>query len=173
MLASFRTCGAEDAVLISRIHAASWRASYRDIIAAHYLDRLPEEYWVPTVRSWLQDGRFSGLFVLEGDKPVGCCIYGRGRDESHDTWGEIVSLYMLPEAARKGLGGALLVECLAQLRLEGYTRFYLWAFDGNVAADRFYHKHGFRISGESVSYSIGSAPVRELRYVKVEDQSST
>lgn len=173
MLAVFRTCEANDAGLISHIFAASWKASYHGFIAEHYLNRLPDEYGVPTVRSWLQDGRFSGLFVLDGERPVGCCIYGRGRDESHDTWGEIVSLYMLPEAARKGLGGTLLEECLAQMRLEGYTRFYLWAFDGNTPADAFYHKHGFRISGESVSYSIGGAPVRELRYVKVEDQAFT
>ena len=90
--------------------------------------------------------------------------------------GSVISatlLYMLPEASRKGFGGALLEECLCRMRQEGYTRFYLWAFDGNEAADRFYQKHGFRVSGESVSYSIGGAPVRELRYVKVEDQPST
>ena len=172
-MAVFRTCDAEDAGLISHINATSWRKSYRGLIAQHYLDRLPNEYWVPSIRSWLLDGRFEGLLVLDGKQPVGCCIYGRGRDESHDTWGEIVSLYMLPEASRKGFGGALLEECLRRMRQEGYTRFYLWAIDANEAADRFYHKHGFRISGDSVNYSIGGSPVRDLRYVKVEDQTST
>lgn len=172
-MASFRKCEAEDAGLISHINATSWRKSYRGIIAQHYLDRLPDEYWVPSIRSWLQDGRFEGVLVYDGKHPVGCCIYGRGRDESHDTWGEIVSLYMLPEASRKGLGGQLLAYCMDQMRREGYTRFYLWAIDGNKAAEQFYEKHGFHVSTDSVSYSIGSAPVRDLRYVKVEDQTTT
>ena len=172
-MAVFRACEAADAGLISHINATSWRKSYRGIIPQHYLDRLPDEYWVPSIRSWLSDGRFEGLLIYQGKHPVGCCIYGRGRDESHDTWGEIVSLYMLPEAMRQGLGGELLEECLARMRQEGYTRFYLWAIDGNAPADAFYRKHGFRVSGDSVSYAIGGAPVRDLRYVKVEDQPST
>ena len=32
--------------------------------------------------------------VYDDDKPVGCCIYGRGRDEDYGDWCEIVSLYL-------------------------------------------------------------------------------
>ena len=173
MLADFRLCSADDAGLISQIYAASWRGSYTGLIPQHYLDRLPDGYWAPSVRSWLSDGRFEGKLVMADDLPAGCCIYGRGRDESHADWGEIVSLYMLPEFARQGLGGALLESCLADMRREGYTRFYLWCIDGNTAADRFYVSHGFRVTGDSVRYAIGGAAVRDIRYVKVEDQTST
>ena len=45
--------------------------------------------------------------VYDDDKPVGCCIYGRGRDEDYGDWCEIVSLYLLPDTMRQGIGGKL------------------------------------------------------------------
>lgn len=169
-MATFRAAEAADAGLISHIYATSWRKAYRGLIAQDYLDRLPDEYWVPSVSAWLSSGRFSGALIYEGKQPVGCCIYGRGRDEDHSGWGEIVSLYLLPEHTRKGLGAQLLEHCLALLRQEGYTRFYLWAIEGNGSADAFYTKHGFRVTGDHVDYQIGGQGVRDRRYVRVEDK---
>ena len=80
---TFRDATADQAGLISHIYATSWRKTYRGHIAQHYLDRLPDEYWVPSIRSWLSSGQLYGLMVYDDDKPVGCCIYGRGRDEDY------------------------------------------------------------------------------------------
>lgn len=167
---SFREALAQDASLISHIYATSWRKAYRGLIAQSYLDRLPDDYWVPSIRSWLESGRLSGLLIYDEKRPVGCAIYGRGRDEDHGDWGEIVSFYLLPDATRRGLGTALAQEVLRCLREEGFTRFYLWAIDGNTGADAFYRKQGFRVTSDHISYSIGGQTVRDLRYVRVEDQ---
>ena len=43
---TFRDATADQAGLISHIYATSWRKTYRGHIAQHYLDRLPDEYWV-------------------------------------------------------------------------------------------------------------------------------
>ena len=59
----FREATAEDAGLISHIYASSWRKSYRDLISADYLERLPDEYWVPSMRSWLDSGRLEALMI--------------------------------------------------------------------------------------------------------------
>ena len=98
---TFRDATADQAGLISHIYATSWRKTYRGHIAQHYLDRLPDEYWVPSIRSWLSSGQLYGLMVYDDDKPVGCCIYGRGRDEDYGDWCEIVSLYLLPDTMRQ------------------------------------------------------------------------
>ena len=45
----FREATAQDAGLISHIYATSWRRAYRGLIAQDYLDRLPEDYWVPSI----------------------------------------------------------------------------------------------------------------------------
>lgn len=170
-MVSFRDAAAQDASLISHIYATSWRKAYRGLISQDYLDRLPDDYWVSSVRAWLSSDRFSGLIILDDKRPVGCAIYGRGRDEDHGDWGEIVSVYLLPDVTRRGLGTALMQETLRRMRDDGFTRFYLWAIDGNAAADAFYRGLGFKVTGDHINYSIGGQNVRDIRYVKVEDQT--
>lgn len=165
-MTTIREATAADAGLISHIHATSWRKGYRGLISADYLDRLPDNYWVPSVQAWLSSGQLYGLLILEDGKPVGACLYGRGRDEAYADWGEIVSLYLLPEATRRGLGGQLLEEALRLMREDGYERFYLWAIEGNAAAEAFYRKHGFRPTEEQVCYQIGGQDVVDVRYIR-------
>lgn len=161
---TFRDATAEDAGLISHIHSTSWRKTYRGLIPEDYLKRLPNDYWVPSVRSWLGSGQLYGLIALQDGRPVGCAIYGRGRDAQYDGWGEIVSLYLLPDCMRRGVGSALLDECLRLLREDGYDRCYLWAIEGNAIADSFYRKHGFIRTGERIPYRIGGQDVADVRY---------
>lgn len=160
----YRDATPEDALAISRVFAASWRDAYQGIVPQHYLDRLPDEYWLPSVRAWLQSGCLSALLACEDEQPVGCIIYGRGRDEEYADWGEIVSLYLLPAWKRRGIGTELVSYALDALRLEGYTKFYLWAIDGNHAADNFYRKLGFQRTSKTVSYKIGGGDVCDVRY---------
>ena len=91
-----REAVAQDAPLISQMIAGSWRGAYQDILDPTYLSRLPEEYWLPSMRSWLESGRMYGYIAEEDGLPVGCVSYGRGRDEAHADWGEIGSLYGRP-----------------------------------------------------------------------------
>ncbi len=163
----FRLADSADATLISHIHATSWRKAYKGLVPQHFLDRLPNEYWVPSVRSWLDSERFSCLIIYEDKMPLGVCIFGRSRDERHADWGEIVSLYMLPEAFCRGLGGMLLEEALRCMQGEGYTRFCLWTLENNMPADRFYRKHGFHPTTDSEEFPLGGAMMRERRYVRI------
>ena len=119
---------------------------------------------MPSVRSWLGSGQLYGLIAMQDGRPVGCAIYGRGRDAQYDGWGEIVSLYLLPDCMRRGVGSALLDECLQLLREDGYDRCYLWAIEGNAIADSFYRKHGFIRTGERIPYRIGGQDVADVRY---------
>lgn len=162
---TFRDADAGDAGLISHIYSTSWRKSYRGLISDDYLKRLPDEYWVPSVRSWLESGQLYGMLVYEDGRPVGCAIYGRGRDAGYEDWCEIVSLYLLPDSLRHGVGSALLQEVLRVMREDGYRRFYLWAIDGNQMADSFYRKHGFLRTQERVPYRIGGEDVADVRYI--------
>ena len=161
-----REANAADAPLISRIIASSWRSAYQGLIDPVYLSRLPEEYWLPSMRTWLSSGRMYGCIAEMDGTPVGCVIYGRGRDESHADWGEIVSLYLLPEAMGQGVGHALLTAALDALQADGYGRVYLWCIEGNARADRFYQRHGFRRDGGRVQYRISSGEVADVRFIR-------
>jgi len=167
-LLTFRDATALDAQLISRMYAQSWRGAYRGLIAQNYLDRLPDDNWVTAVRTWVGSGRLMGKLLCLDDAPVGCAIYGRGRDATHADWGEIVAFYLLPEHTRKGYGSALFTCVMDELRQEGYTRFYLWCLAGNTAGDAFYRRHGFRPTTDHVFFPLGGQSVRDVRYVLVE-----
>lgn len=163
-----REATAADAGLISRIIAATWREAYQGLIDDAYLARLPEEYWLPSLRTWLDSGRMYG-FIAEADGfPVGAVIYGRGRDSGFVDWGEIASLYVLPEASGRGIGSSLLAAAMQALREEGYTRFYLWAIEGNHRANRFYRSRGFSVTQDQEHYRIGGQAVTDLRYAREE-----
>lgn len=160
-----REATAQDALQISRIIAHSWRGAYQELIDPVYLSRLPEEYWLPAMRGWLASGRLYGCIAEEDGEPVGSVIYGRGRDEDHADWGEIVSLYVLPEHMGSGLGSSLLRSAMNALLDEGYDRVYLWCIAGNDRAEAFYQRHGFRPTDERVEYRIGSGDVTDIRFV--------
>lgn len=161
-----REATAEDALLISQIIAESWRSAYRGLIDPVYLSRLPEAYWLPSMRAWLGSGRMYGYVAEMSGHAVGSVIYGRGRDEDHADWGEIVSLYLLPEAEGQGIGHALLTAALDALQADGYDRVYLWSIAGNEHAEQFYHRHGFVRSGDRVRYKIGSGEVTDVRLIR-------
>ncbi len=160
-----REAAAEDAALISRIIAASWRGAYQDLIDPVYLTRLPEEYWLPSMRSWLASGRMYGYIAEEDGQAVGCVVFGRGRDETHADWGEIVSLYVLPDNMRRGVGSQLLTAAVDALHEDGYKQVYLWAIDGNTHADTFYRQRGFVRTDEQESYKIGQKQMTDIRYI--------
>ena len=161
-----REATAQDALLISQIIARSWRGAYQNLIDPVYLSRLPEEYWLPAMRGWLGSGRLYGFIAEDNDEAVGCVIYGRGRDEDHADWGEIVSLYVLPDEMHRGVGSALLDAALEALQTDGYSKVYLWCISGNHQAEAFYQHHGFTMTEDRVDYRIGSGDVTDVRFVR-------
>jgi len=59
--------------------------------------------------------------------------------------GRILTLDVLPEARRFGLGSRLMLECEARVRQRGCTEMFLETAVDNEAALKLYHKHGYRI----------------------------
>lgn len=79
-----------------------------------------------------------GFFVAEADgKVVGYVIAS-----SHD--GEIVSISVLPEFRRRGIGRRLMEEAMEYLEEKGVRRIELIVGVGNVEAIRFYEGLGFK-----------------------------
>ena len=164
-MVTLREATSEDALLISRINAASWRYTYQGVIDPEYLRRLPDDYWLPTTRAWLESGRMYAYIAEKNGVPAGCVVYGRGRDEDHADWGEIVSLYVLPEQMHQGVGSSLLEAALSSLRIDGYDRVYLWAIAEYTSGLHFYQQHGFRATGERIAYKLGISDVNDVRLI--------
>ena len=160
-----RAAGPADAPELSRVHAESWRAAYPGMVPQGYLDELREDHWVEAFTDWLSTGRMKALMLLEDGRAVGASVYGPAREEALAGWGEVVTLYLLPEAFGRGLGGALLQSVLEDLRREGFSSAFLWALRENLRARRFYEKQGFAPTGDVLACEVGGETLTDLRYV--------
>ena len=150
----------DDFFAVSRVYEESWREAYRGLLPQEYLDSIPLGKWVPYLE---QAGRES-LLLLEEEKIVGTASCCASRTPELAGWGEIVSLYLLPEYWGNGWGKALLTAAVEQLESMGYQDFFLWVLEGNQRARAFYEHMGFRPSGAYEEDEIGGMPVREIEY---------
>ena len=147
---------------VSRIYALSWKAAFRGIVPQTYLDALPENRWSPI----LAKSPFTSLVLLEEGQYVGTSAFGSARDESMPGWGEIVSIYLMPEYFGLGYGDKLLDAVVSSLKQEGYGDIYLWVLAENRRARRFYERHQFQHNGDTKCIEIGGEDLPEVRYVR-------
>lgn len=56
---------------------------------------------------------------------------------------ELVSMYVMPDLRRKGVGSRLAADFAAWARERGATRLHVTAYTANTAAVRFYRRHGY------------------------------
>ena len=150
----------DDLFAVSRVYEESWREAYRGLLPQEYLNSIPLGKWVPYLE---QAGRES-LLLLEGEKIVGTASCCASRTPELAGWGEIVSLYLLPEYWGNGWGKALLSAAVKQLESMGYRDLFLWVLEGNQRARAFYERMGFHPSGAYTEDEIGGVPVREIQY---------
>jgi len=150
----------DDIDALSRIYALSWKAAYRGIVPQDYLDGLPENYW----SALLKDSRRESLVILDHGAYVGTSSICPAREETMSGWGEIISIYLLPEYFAKGYGGPLLAAATTELGRMGFTKIYLWVLEANLRARAFYEKHGFVSTSEKMLLNIGGKDFIEMRY---------
>lgn len=155
----------EDAKIISNIHALSWKTAYKGFIPQQYLDELRDDFWVDAFKDWIRTYRFTVLIIYENELPIGCITYGKSRDETLPEWGEIVSIYVLPNYFGKGYGNILLNTALKDMNKLGYKNIYLWVLEDNLNAKAFYEKNGFLCNNDKYIFEIMGKPLTDLRYV--------
>ena len=145
-----------------------------------YLDSLPAGSWCGMVNR----SGMNTLVVTAGEEIVGTSSYCERRpfdvrfdksffsdrktvkkDERTKDWGEIVSIYFLPQYMGKGHGMLLMQAVLGELRKTGYQNCCLWVLEENERARHFYEKIGFVPDGAYMEQEIGGELLREIRYV--------
>ena len=151
---------ADDFNAISRIYALSWKTAYKGIVPQEYLDELPENRWANVLRNSPCDA----FVIIENGEYIGTSSICAARDEKMSGWGEIVSIYLLPEYFGKGYGKPLLENSVASLISKGYDEIYLWAFEENKRARKFYEKNGFSPLDRQL-ININGTDLPEVRYI--------
>lgn len=152
----------DDRLAISRIYEESWKFAYREIIPQAYLSGIPAGNWAKAVD---RDDMHT-LLLLEDDCPIGTSSYCAARFPEFTGFGEIVSIYLLPQYMGKGYGRPLLDAAIAGLTQMGFSQVFLWVLEENVRARKFYEKAGFTCSGRALADEIGGKALREIAYVR-------
>ena len=158
---TIRRMSVSDEAEVGRLYVTSWQAGYKGLLPQSYLDGLDE---------WRWNSKFTdlpGSFVItEGETIVGHSCARLAADETMDGWGEVWTLYVLPEYWGRGYGRALLENSVNWLSRQGFDRVYLWALDTNTRARRFYERCGFTATPDTLKCDIAGITVTDIRYVR-------
>jgi len=150
----------DDFNAISRIYALSWKAAYKNIVPQQYLDEISENNWADKLRN----SRYDAYILIENGEYIGTSSICAARDEKMYGWGEIISIYLLPEYFGKGYGKPLFDNSVNALVGMGYDKIYVWVLEQNIRARKFYEKNGFLLFDKKL-ITIGGKDLPEVRYV--------
>jgi ribosomal protein S18 acetylase RimI-like enzyme len=167
-----RDATAADLPAIAEIHAMSWRAAYQGILADAFLDGdLLED----RNRSWSgiverMQPRDNLLIAADGKGAVGFIAgwasAALGCDDGYGLY--IDNLHVRPELRGNKYGEslfrALARNATANASANAEISAYLWLFDGNASAHRFYQRLGGQ-DGEHRLIEFGGRTVGETRIV--------
>jgi len=157
-----------DAASIGRLHLASYRAAYRDLLPAGLLagfdDGEREQRW----RASLADpGRATYVAADYTGRLLGFAEVGGCRDDDMDreVTGELMALHVAEPWWRQGVGRMLHARAVAALASGGFTAATLWMLTGNARARAFYAASGWAADGRARHRVLRGADVHEVRYV--------
>jgi GNAT superfamily N-acetyltransferase len=162
-----RVARSDDAAGIARVHVATWRHAYRDVLPAAYLANLSVDERSATWAAAIARDRPTVLVSEARDGIVGFSAVGPCRDTGstaadHEIW----AIYVAPEYWAAGVGRALWQASRALAVERGATRLSLWVFANNPRARRFYESVGMEREPASLqTFELGGIVLEELRYV--------
>ena len=135
----------EDCAAIAEVHVASWQQAYVGVVPSEHLAGLSvaarEASWREAVRVGTPN-----VFVARCErKIIGFVAYGPSRDrDAAPNCGEVWALYVLSCCWSAGVGQALWLAALEQLRVQGLANVItLWVLSANARGRRFYTAAGF------------------------------
>lgn len=132
-----------DAKAIAQLHALSWRQHYRGVFSDEYLENGVEEerenYWRNLLSK--KDANRYVLLAKEENQLLGfVCIYAH-YDEKWQAY--LDNLHVLKSTQGKGIGKQLMQKAAKWVKNETpHDQFFLWVFEANEAARKFYQKVG-------------------------------
>lgn len=159
-----------DADELARVHLASWRSAYRDLLPASFLGSLRHaELAARWSRRLDGDEVDEAIRVVEHEGRVGGFVtFGPQRDDA--SWlgysGEIYELYVRPELTGHGLGALLLRRAYDELARCRCHWLVVWVLANHHRARRFYEREGMRLDGERSWDPYGDRAVPVLRYAR-------
>lgn len=139
--------GPSDAEDLAHVHVASWRETYRGLLADAYLARMSEPGFARRFRRSLTDPGDS--VTLAAADRYGLVAYAQGAASRRGApnlrkggEAEIHTLYVLRQAQGEGLGARLMTETARALAAQGATSLMISVLRDNIRARGFYEHLG-------------------------------
>ncbi|MCU0341841.1 MAG: GNAT family N-acetyltransferase, partial [Spirosomaceae bacterium] len=161
---TFKEATFEDYERIARLHALSWKRTYRGLISDDYLDNQVDEERLEAWRERMSTPDPTRLVLMaeEGEQLMGfVCIFS----DYDPVFGAFIdNLHAHPDHKRGGIGLQLIQRAAAwACERHPHTPLYLWVLEGNHNARGFYEHIG-AISHERVvrnsPYAQNSSEIR-------------
>lgn len=102
----------DDRFAVSRIYEESWKTAYKNIVPQNFLDSIEPGRWA----AHLDNGQIHHLLLIEDGAFIGTASYCESRLPAFAGFGEIVSIYLLPEYMGRGLGKKLFETVVERLQ---------------------------------------------------------
>lgn len=150
----------DDIYAISRIYEQSWKFAYKGIIPQENLNSIPSEAWI----EYLKRSDRHVLVLLENGEYIGTASYGQSRTVEFSDCGEVMSIYLLPQAMGRGYGKKLMKAAIDGLGNLGYRNIILWVLEENTNARAFYESIGFVSGNRTKEDNIGGKHLTEILY---------
>jgi GNAT superfamily N-acetyltransferase len=160
-----------DAEQIGLIHVRSWQGAYQGLLPQDYLDQLDPARRAEGWRRALREA--ADVFVATDDtRVVGFVSFGPSRDADAAEAGagggahvgEVIAIYLLPEAWGTGAGRQLMQAAVSRLASVGCIEATLWVLDTNARARDFYAKAGWTEDSAVQTDDSRGFPITEVRY---------
>jgi ribosomal protein S18 acetylase RimI-like enzyme len=158
-----RPAAIEDAAEIARVHVATWRSAYRDLIPDDFLASLSEAHYAARWTRVIGEGADAVFVVEEPEGIAGFASGGRERAGEIGYAGELYSLYVLESAQRHGHGRELVRAVAGALREMDLQDMIVWVLGDNVPARRFYELLG-GVYVRSQAITVGMTTLEEVSY---------
>lgn len=90
----------DDVNAIGKIYEKSWKFAYNGIIPKDYLESISGNNWLPH----FENKDVFNLVLIDNNEFIGTSSYCGSRSKEFNNFGEIVSIYLLPEYIGKSCG---------------------------------------------------------------------
>jgi ribosomal protein S18 acetylase RimI-like enzyme len=161
----YRKAKSNEAEAIAALHAKSWQVAYKGILSDNFLNNEVKEN---RLKLWTDrfanpaENEFICMAVEDEELKGFVCVYGN--DDAQ--WGALIdNLHVLPESKGQGIGKRLMQEAFKWIA-ENYPNphFYLWVYEDNHEARRFYEKMGGENVQSATYENPGGGISNTLRY---------
>ncbi len=104
------------------------------------------------------------MVAVEDGIICGFATTGSSQEVDVPDGGEVLALYVDPEAWGLGVGRRLMTEARVQLGQRGFTEAVLWVLVGNDRAQHFYRVDGWLPDGRQRRVEVWGVAVDEIRF---------